>query len=331
MTVKRGRSIFWVLYAFFFAVPFPMILYYSINYTGGETQRLAALSEPYWALTYLLFSLALWLWLLVCMFQQWVVLPVKAQHRALDLLRTGIIRDAEVVACNEVGKPTEDTMTLDVTFRFHNLSGVPIRETLHVVDTRPKQGRCQIGRLVRLRINKNLVKPPIIAIDGSTFQVKQTRRAVSLLGWFLLAGGVAGYYVLSYTYEHHGTGWRFLTFYHPLVLCPLTLLGTWWLFGGGLGRLFSNSEDWLQLKYRGYRAEARLMSAAQTGTYVNEQPQVRFELEYEDRNGITHKTSFKKIVDLLAMDIARSKTIPIFYLADQPQTIAFAADLGETE
>ncbi|MGV3762984.1 hypothetical protein [Parapedobacter sp.] len=162
MMAKQGRSIFWILYAFFFAVPFPMILYYSINYTGGEARHLATLSKPYWALGYLLASVVLWLWLLARLFQQWVVLPVVAQRRAQDLLRTGIVRDAEVVACKEVGKPTENTTKIDVTFRFNNLSGIPISETLRVVDTRPKQGRYQIGRLVRLRINKTLTEPPVI-------------------------------------------------------------------------------------------------------------------------------------------------------------------------
>ncbi|MGV3761017.1 hypothetical protein [Parapedobacter sp.] len=153
---------------------------------------------------------------------------------------------------------------------------------------------------------------------------------MAFLGWLLLVGAVAGYYVFSYRYEHRGTGWRFLTYYHPLVICPITLWGTRWLFSGGLSGLFSDQSDLLRLKYCGYRAEARLLGATQTGTYINEQPQVRFELEYEDANGTTHRASFKKIVSLLAMDIVRSETIPIFYLADQPQTVAFAADLGDT-
>lgn len=70
-----------------------------------------------------------------------------------------------------------------------------------------------------------------------------------------------------------------------------------------------------------------LRQGIQTGTYINEHPQVRFELEYEDLHGITHRTSYKKIVDLLEMEITRAKVLPIFYLADQPQHVAFASDL----
>lgn len=258
------------------------------------------------------------------------MLPAAEKRQVDHLLRNGIVRDAEVVDCKEVAKPIEGSPQLDVTLRFNNLSGVPIRKTLRIVDRRPKSGRFNVGRQVRLRIDKTLTKRPVVTVDGSEFQTDQTRRFAAFLGWLLLAGAVAAYYVLSYRHEHQGTGWRFLALYHPLVICPLILLGIQWLFGGGLNRLFTNEQDVVQLKYKGYPAEARLLEAKQTGTYINEQPQVRFELEYEDLNGTTHRVNFNKIVSLLKPNIVQAETIPIFYLADQPQTVAFAADLGDT-
>src|SRR3546814_15864022 len=68
--VKKGISIFWTLYAFFFAVPFPMILYYPISY-GGGTRHVSTLSNPYWALTYLAGSLVLWGFLSIRYFRLW--------------------------------------------------------------------------------------------------------------------------------------------------------------------------------------------------------------------------------------------------------------------
>ncbi|HWK98403.1 MAG TPA: hypothetical protein VNQ55_00585, partial [Parapedobacter sp.] len=262
-----------------------MILYYGINYTGGGVRHASSLASPYWAFAYLAVSAALWIWLLARSFRKWLILPAAAQRQLNELLRTGTVRDAEVVACNNAGKQVSGGARLDVTFRFNNLSGVPIRETLRVEDRHPERGRFNTGRLARIRIDKTLTKSPVVAIDGAEFQANQTQRIAAFLGWLLLAAVVAGFYIFSYRYEHQGTGWRFLALYHPLVICPLALLGVQWLFSGGLASLFTGQQDTVRLKYSGYRTEARLLEAKQTGTYINEQPQVRFELEYEDLHG----------------------------------------------
>lgn len=331
MAMKNGMSIFWALYAFFFAVPFPMILYYSITYAGGGERHVFSLSSPYWALTYLVVSVVLWIWLLARYFRQWLILPARELRQMDELLKIGIIRDAEVVASKVIGKPVDGSPQLEVTLRFNNLSGVPIQETFPVVDMQPQLGRFNVGQQLRLRIDKTLAKSPVIVIDGSEFQTDTKRRILTFLGWLLLAGIIVAYYVFSYRYEHRGTGWRFLTFFHPLLICPPAIMGLRWLMDDGLSRYFMGSEDAVQLKYRGHRADARLLQAKQTGTYINEQPQVRFELEYEDLEGTTHRTTFKRIVDLLDMDITKAETIPIFYLADQPQQVAYAADLDDTQ
>src|SRR5690606_28176281 len=147
-------------------------------------------------------------------------------------------------------------------------------------------------------------------IDGSEFQTDNRRQLVVILGWLALLAVVLAYYLFSYRYESQGTGWRFLTFFHPLLICPLTLLGMGWLIKGGIGKFFMGTTDAIRLKYSGYLAEARLLKAKQTGTYINEQPQVRFEVAYEDQQGVTHQVSLKKIVDLLEMDVIRAETIP---------------------
>jgi len=319
-------SVFWALYAFFFAVPFPMILYYSINYAGGERSALS-LSGPYLALTYLSVSVLLWTYWLARVFRKWVLQPLRDERRTRRLVREGMLRDAAVIASKATGKMIQGHPQLSVTLRFDNLAGTPIQETLSIVDIQPTQRRFDVGKSVRLRINRDLGTLPVLAIDGSEVQKDQGRWLLAILGWVLLLAAVVAYYLLSYHYEHGGTGWRFLVFFHPLLICPLTLLGIGWLFGGGIGKLFLGTGDVLTLKYGGHRTEARLLDAQQTGTYINEQPQVRFELEYEDVQGITHRATVKKVISLLDMGITKTPVIPIFYLANQPQKVAFAADL----
>jgi hypothetical protein len=264
---------------------------------------------------------------LIRYFRLWILRPIHEERALRQLAREGIPREAEVVASKTSGKKVLGFPEIQVTLRFENVSGTPIRETVPVVDMRPELKRFAVGQRVRLRLSKKLAKAPLIAFVDSEFEKDSLRWWLAILGWLLLVGIVAAYYVLSYRYEHQGTGWRFLTFFHPLLICPLALLGLRWLMGGGLGKFFLGSDEALRLKYEGYRAEARLLGAEQTGTYINEQPQVRFELEYHDRQGKTHQASFKKVVDLLNMAITQAETIPIFYLADQPQKIAFAADI----
>ena len=320
-------SVFWALYAFFFAVPFPMILYYPIYYGGGGLRHVSTLSSPYWALAYLAVSLVLWSWLLIRYFRLWILRPIHEERALRQLVREGIPREAEVVASRTLEKKVQGFPEIQVVLEFENISGTSIRETVPIVDMRPELRRFAVGQRVRLRLSKQLSKPPLIAFVDSEFSQDKLRWGATILGWLLSVGVVVAYYVLSYQYEQQGTGWRFLTFFHPLLICPLALLGLRWLMEGGLGKFFLGSDEALRLKYEGYRAEARLLGAEQTGTYINEQPQVRFELEYKDSKGKTHRANFKKVVDLLDMAITRAETIPIFYLADQPQKVAFATDL----
>src|SRR5690606_27530382 len=121
---------------------------------------------------------------------------------------------------------------------------------------------------------------------------------------------------------------RFLTFYHPLLICPLAVMVMGARFKGGISRLFGDDKVTTQLKYRRLRTDARMLEASQTGTSINDQPEVRFELEYDDLNGNKHFITYKKIVRLIDTHITKAKTIPIFYLPEQPKIIGFASDLG---
>jgi len=320
-------SLFWTLYAFFFAVPFPMILYYPITYGAGLSRSVYTLSSPYGALAYLLASLVLWSMLLMRYFRRWIMKPLWDGRVLRQLVREGIPREAEVIAAKPGPQGADGSQEWEITIQFENHSGTPIQESLSVVDMRPELGRFAVGRRVSIRLSKQQGRVPMMAfVDADTYADKG-RWILSTLGWMLLVGIVAGYYVFSYQFENQGTGWRFLTIYHPLLLCPLLLLGMRWLTEGGFAKHFLGTNEALWIKYEGYRTEATLLAAEQTGTYINEQPQVRFELEYKDRIGNTHRVSFKKVVSLLDMSITRAATIPIFYLADHPQKIAFASDL----
>ena len=330
MALDKGKSIFWTLYALFFAVPFPAFIYYAVTYFGdGDSPALLATNNPYLALAYLVVAVIFWLIIIFRLFRAWLVAPAAIQRQRSELQREGTVREAEVITARPVGEKRADgARQLDVTFRFNNLSGVPIREKLRVVDIRPALNRFAVGQHLRLRVDKTLTKDPVFVLENSEFQVSSTGRFLAFLWWLVLVGVVTSFFILSYRYENQGSGWRFLTFYHPLLICPLAVMTMRRLFRGTLARLFGDEKVTIQLKYRGLRTDARLLEASQTGTSINDQPEVRFELEYDDVKGNKHFITHKKIVRLIDTHITKAKTIPIFYLPDQPETIGFASDLG---
>ena len=61
---------FWALYMFFFAIPFPMIMYYVIN-SEFDVNTLKD-KNPWLALSFVLISVILWLMVLTGYFRKWI-------------------------------------------------------------------------------------------------------------------------------------------------------------------------------------------------------------------------------------------------------------------
>ena len=90
-----------------------------------------------------------------------------------------------------------------------------------------------------------------------------------------------------------------------------------------------SERDMLELKFRGIKTTAQIVDVRQTGTYINEQPQVEYTLEFNDRNGNKIHVRKKEIVSLL--DIARVSTLKqreILYLPEQHEKFTFYDDLN---
>lgn len=212
------------LYMFFFMVPFPLFLYYTINGFGGS--RFGFLTRPYLALFYLGLSVLLWIYIFGYTFINW-------------------------------------------------------------------------------KINKPEIKNYFWHV----------------LGWGVLISVVIYYYIFSYNLESNGTGWRFLTFFHPLVLIPIWSIFFVGLMKWGIGLLHNKLPYEKDLLARGIKTTANVVSAQQTGLYINKQPQVRFVLEFTDQNGKTHKISRNRVLSLLNLGMASQKELPIIYLPEDPKKL----------
>lgn len=308
----------------FFAVPFPMILYYSINYNSGIISNG---TDPWLAMLYLLISVGLWLMVLYQLYRLFIAETLKAKAKVEFLLKKGVHVDAEIVDV-KVLKPLAETVeSLDLTVQFNNFSGTLVRYQTQVNDSQPHLHRYETGKTIKLRVDKSLNSEPVLIPDGTTVNLDGKRLVFRMIIWAIIVLAVVGYYIFSYHLEHNDKGWRFLIFWHPLLLCPLILLFYQFGLGKLLGKLMGGPQNVVRLKFYGKKALARLLSAKQTGTYINEQPQVKFELTYDDEKGRTHQVSFKKVISLLDVGITQQKQLEVFYLEDDPQCIALSSDL----
>ncbi|PSK91124.1 hypothetical protein [Taibaiella chishuiensis] len=318
-----GRNgIFWGIYMLFFAIPFPMILYYSI--TGSDAGR--ADSSPLMIMVWLSLSALLWIIFLYQLLKSWLLDVFTVHARITRLMAEGTLVPARVTDCVVAGQARKGVESLNVTLSFTNFAGEAISETMPINDSKPFERRYETGNTVDLRIDPELKQPCVLPASTVT-RFKKGVLVLRITGWLLIAAAVAGYYYYSYWFEGQGQNWRFMIFWHPLILCPLMLLFYERVIGGLLRKHLGPGKHDLRLKLYGRKTMATLKSASQTGLSVNDQPQLLFVLEYTDDLGKKYQVSFKKIVSLLELDIARKEEIAIFYLPDAPLTVAFASDL----
>ncbi|MBS0027780.1 hypothetical protein ACTJJ0_03880 [Chitinophaga sp. 22321] len=320
--MKGFWSYFWIIYMLFFAIPFPMLLYYNTGYEENEP------SQPWMALGLLALAIILWTILLTGWFKKWVLMIFLMRRNIFRLLEEGTPKDARVLSMKALSTAPNGSVATEISCSLKNFAGADITEQLSVKDTKPELRRYDIGKTVRLKIDEKLKAIPYLTIDGVQVTIKPFRLIMICVLWLLVAAAVVYYGIFSYTLENNGTGWRFLKFYHPLVLCPLILIGSRIGLGWLLGLFTGGSpETNLHFKYYGLRTDAKVLSAEQTGTYINEQPQVRFELQYQDDLGKTHVVSLKKIVSLMDLGTVKQAPMPVFYLKDKPEQVAFASDV----
>lgn len=326
--MKRGALIFWTLYSLFFAIPFPMIIYYSTNHPDDIDGLRDA--DPWLSLGLVAVSILLWLVVLVVFYQKWVLNVFTSKKNIEYLKREGEPREARILSANKLTGPGAKMDTYELGLSFKNLVGTEIVQKTGVNDSKPFERRYEVGKKVMLLIDKEMKRIPYFIFSGTVAKINTTIVLLRSLGWLALAAALSGYYVYAYQSESHGLGWRFMSFGHPLIVCPLILLCYRVLVDLIVNKLGGDYKDNSPLiKFKGLKTNARLISASQTGTYINEQPMIRFELEYTDEKQQKYNGNIKKVVNLLDLNSIKVEYMEIFYLKSDPKRIAFASDLNE--
>lgn len=302
---------FWGAFLLFFALPFPCILYFGTSWPVALADR----SAPWLALLLLALSLSAWLALLLAFLHFLLLGPPRALHRVRSILADGEPRDALIEHAEQTGVQVRGFAQWKLQLSFKNLSGTPIREQLLVVDSKPQLQRFGVGRHINARLGRTPGAFPNVVLDGAQPELDVAslwRRSIGAAIGIVL---VAAAYVAAYRLQSEGLGWTFLSFGHPLLVCPLVLCG--YMLGLRLlGRLLQADARGDALKYRGIGVEARVLKVRQTGTYLNEQPQVEFQLEYTDRDGDVQRASVRRFIPLIDLANIPREHVTLLYDPD---------------
>lgn len=319
--MKKGFVGFWGLFIGYFIFVHPCIIYYNTYHTSNNTENGKL------ALFYL--GLSLLLWGIVLGTALWLILKngIFAKRNMAYIEQHGK-RIQAYITNSKVLLQNSSMTTREMSLEIQNFSGETIQHKMTVNDTLPQENRFGTGKILYLKVDPDFKKNPYLLLEGSKSKVNYTLFII----WMLFAGAVAVYYQYAYSSENGGLGWRFLQLFHPLLVIPACFIfftGIFYL----IFRIFimgnKSERDMLELKFRGIKTTAEIVDVRQTGTYINEQPQVEYTLEFNDRNGKKIHVRKKEIVSLL--DIARVSTLKqreILYLPEQPEKFTFYDDLN---
>lgn len=319
--MKKGFLGFWGLFIAYFIFVHPCIIYYNTYHTSNNTENGKL------ALAYL--GLSLVLWSIVLGTTLWLILKngILAKRNLAYIEQHGK-RIQAYITNSKVLLQNSSVTAREMSLEIRNFSGETVLHKMMVNDTRPQENRFETGKTLYLKVDPTFKKNPYLLLEGSKSKVNYFLFVI----WMIFVAGVAFYYQYAYSTESGGLGWRFLQLFHPLLVIPACFI----LFTGIIFLIFrifimgnKSERDILELKFRGIRTTAEITEVRQTGTYVNEQPQVEYTLEFNDRNGKKIHVRKKEIVSL--MDIARVSTLKhreILYLPEQPEKFTFYDDVN---
>lgn len=323
---KNFALAFGALYMLFFTIPFPMLIYYSVN-SEFDISTLKD-KNPWLALAIVSISIILWLIVLIGYFHKWI-LQIFISKRNIEKLKSGgVSREAKILSAVKTSKPNEKFNTYELELSFKNLADTEITSKTVITDAKPHQRRFEAGKKLSLILDRDAKEAPHFIITNTEVGLNIARIAFIVLGWLVFVAAVIGYYIYAYRAESYGMGWRFMSFGHPLIVCPMVLLFFRYLLKFIYSKLSGLNGSSSMIKFKGIKTWAKLIKVSQTGTYINDQPEICFELEYADNKHHVHRNSLKKVIRLLELDITKQEKIEIFYLPENPNKIAFASDLN---
>lgn len=319
--MKKFTRYFWGAFFFYFIFIHGAIIYYASN-SGADVSG----NDP--AVAQIAFIICVILWISIFVgFLYWIYKSTfVSQKNILEILRHGIRLDGKILESKILNSSHQSMEKRELTLSLQNMKDEPILHKMELLDSKPHQHRFEEGNSVAIRVDSGFTKIPYWVLEG--IQAKINYRLFVI--WVLSLIAIIGYFFVVYNLESNGQGWQFFSFWHPLMISAVSI----YFFGGIFYLIFTKilgkfkGKNGIKLKFAGRKTMAKILNVSQTGTYINNQPQVKFNLEYTDHLGRKHLAEMKKIVSLLDVGNVNQQTEKeIFFLEEDPTEIAFAEDL----
>lgn len=277
-------------------------------------------TTPYVATALLVLGVILWL-VQTYMISKFITIPRKQakQHRRVQ--RSGKAVQAEVLASDHDGL-IDDEPSKKTLLRFTNLVGSQVKIYIHLVDTKEHEKRLEPGKEITIKLNQNGFEPPFTVGKG---EYETSPRPWIWLWLIFNLLYMVGFFLLSYYLQSNGFGWRFLNPFSPWLWAPVLgifiinfLLKT---FGSQdiitefyPLQSFRSNKNFGELLLYGKTTQGEIINFSQTGTYINEQPQVRFDVHFSDEWGDLLSKEFKQIIPLTDLHELKKGEAEVIYL-----------------
>lgn len=298
---------FWFGYIAFFVFVFPLFFSYVGRFTWTPVMSTISLAIGFIG----------WIIFIRWTYLQTIGHPRKLQKSIRSMNMRGHLTKGTIESKIPLKRQKNDSEHIEIVVRFRNFTGTEVIHSFEITDSKPYLKRYEEGNDIDLRLDMQPHSPGVVIADAKaqfswTFGVIAT----SFVIIYMIVTFAVHYFFFS-----NGEGWRFITLWHPWVTTPFFGL---FLFGLTGGKLFhGRKKTEANLLLYGKRATATVHRADQTGVYINEQPQIKYVLQFTDDRGESHSVTLKKIVPLTHLHTISTGTQDILYLPEDPQKIMF--------
>lgn len=306
---------FWSLFMYVMTFGLPFVIYYASGmWKDNEPGQSAGM-----AFFFLGLGCLLWIVLFFTFAKKFLFSQFKKKAKGAQLLAEGKKVQGTILSRQVLGSRNNgDFLLLEI--EFTNLADAVVTTRLDLLDTEPQLMRFEKGHSIPLIIDP-APEDPSVMIMGKGFKWNRAVLVVVSTGLLLIGSAAAALLLFGYLYESRGYGWRYLHFWHPFILVPLIGIFELGLFIMIFNKLLGKRGSG-RLTVYGQSAEASIVSAARTGLTINDQPQVKVTVAFEDTRGRACQASFKKIVDLLDLHtFTAGSKIKILYDAGNPAIV----------
>ncbi|MFZ4261494.1 hypothetical protein ACFRAE_05590 [Sphingobacterium sp. HJSM2_6] len=263
-------------------------------------------------------GLVLWVLLIVLFSSNFLFRLIGNRTKLMNLHQSGKQIRAKVMQ-KLFQNNTKNGELIRIELSFKNFAQAMVNYSLTLYDSKPEERRFDVGKEVTLLVDENAKKQLITLEAGKVAFNKPILRLILFVQLVLIVLPI-GLLSYGYLYESQGYGWRYLSFWHPFILCPiLGLIYTAVLLF--FRKLVDAPANDHQLLLFGKSAEATIQSASETGLSINDQPQIVVQVAFEHQ-GKTIVASFKKIYSLLDLSkLIPGEKVKIIYDSKNPQHV----------